>query len=86
MREIRIWISIVACICLSLRGFAGDTTKINTQTPAPDKSTAEIKLPSGFQAVAVVDSLGRTRHLVVHQNGDVYVKLERLKDGKGISG
>ncbi len=62
MRKIRIWISIAACICLSLRGFAGDTTKINTQTPAPDKSTAEIKLPSGFQAVAVVDSLGRTRH------------------------
>ena len=43
-----------------------------------------IKLPSGFGAKVIAEKLGRARHLVVNSNGDVYVKLDRLKDGKGI--
>ena len=36
-------------------------------------------------AVAVfAEGLGHARHLTVNANGDVYVKLANLKDGKGI--
>jgi glucose/arabinose dehydrogenase len=41
-------------------------------------------LPVGFDAGTVAKSLGRARHLVVNTNGDVYIKLERLRNGKGI--
>ncbi|MEY3435791.1 MAG: hypothetical protein RL335_247, partial [Bacteroidota bacterium] len=41
-------------------------------------------LPKGFSSSVFYDNLGRARHLTVAPNGDVYVKLERLKDGKGI--
>ena len=43
-----------------------------------------IKLPAGFRSTILADELGRARHLTVHANGDVFVKLDKLKDGKGI--
>lgn len=48
------------------------------------KADGAIKLPAGFSASVFADNLGRARHLTVAPNGDVYVKLEKLKDGKGI--
>ena len=52
------------------------------QPPVP--ADVELILPPGFKAESVVESLGSNRHLAVNSNGDIYVKLERLKDGKGI--
>lgn len=43
-----------------------------------------ITLPQGFSATVMADNLGSARHIVVHSNGDVYVKLERLNEGRGI--
>src|ERR1043166_7650726 len=45
---------------------------------------ANLILPKGFKAETVIGSIGNPRHIAVNSNGDVYVKLERLKDGKGI--
>ena len=47
-------------------------------------TNSDITLPPGFSAVTVMEELGRNRHITVNSNGDIYVKLERLKDGKGI--
>jgi glucose/arabinose dehydrogenase len=49
-----------------------------------DSTAAEIKLPQGFNARVVADSLGSLRHLAITKNGNIYVKLGALKDGKGI--
>ncbi|HMK25450.1 MAG TPA: PQQ-dependent sugar dehydrogenase [Chitinophagaceae bacterium] len=43
-----------------------------------------ITLPEGFKAITIVEELGRNRHIAVNGNGDIYVKLEKLKEGKGI--
>jgi glucose/arabinose dehydrogenase len=48
----------------------------------PPKSA--LKLPGGFQVEVIADSLGAARHLAVTSNGIVYVKLGKLKNGKGI--
>lgn len=45
---------------------------------------AELKLPAGFSAKILATDLGATRHMVIGKNGDMYVKLSKLKDGKGI--
>lgn len=51
----------------------------------PDKDNGGITLPENFGAMVVVDTLGRGRHLVVNDNGDIYVHLRRLNhEGKGI--
>jgi glucose/arabinose dehydrogenase len=48
------------------------------------KSNVKIVLPSGFTSTIFADNLGRARHIAVNSNGDVYIKLERLRNGKGI--
>lgn len=47
-------------------------------------AVSPLKLPSGFSAVTVVDSFGRVRHIAVAPSGAIFVKLAKLKDGKGI--
>ena len=44
----------------------------------------EIKVPAGFRVSEIGKDLGPTRHLAVSKQGDVYAKLSKLKDGKGI--
>jgi len=55
-------------------------------SPHSRTSDAEvsIRLPEGFSSTTVVKDLGRARHIALSRNGDVFVKLERLKEGKGI--
>ena len=44
-----------------------------------------LKLPAGFAAVTVVENFSGARHIAaLLWNGAVFVKLARLKDGKGI--
>jgi glucose/arabinose dehydrogenase/mono/diheme cytochrome c family protein len=51
----------------------------------PDRDNGGIFLPEKFGAMVVVDTLGRGRHIVVNDNGDIYVHLRRLNyQGKGI--
>lgn len=50
----------------------------------PNTPKSALKLPGGFQVEVIADSLGTARHLAVTENGIVYVKLGKLKNGKGI--
>lgn len=43
-----------------------------------------IKVPAGFVANIAADELGNARHIAAAPNGVLFVKLERLKNGKGI--
>ena len=43
-----------------------------------------LQLPDGFTAAVVAEGLGGARHIAVTKQGNVYVKLSRLKDGHGI--
>ncbi len=54
-------------------------------TVVPDPDNAGLKLPAGFGALKVADGLGKTRHIVVTAQGDVYAKIMgRVAEGKGI--
>jgi glucose/arabinose dehydrogenase/mono/diheme cytochrome c family protein len=50
-----------------------DETK-NT-LPKGDADNGNLTLPDGFEAVVVIDSVGRARHIAVNENGDIYMKL-----------
>jgi glucose/arabinose dehydrogenase len=56
--------------------------------PAENKNAdlykADLKLPAGFSATIIADSLGPLRHLTVNSRGDIYADVSSLKDGKGI--
>lgn len=71
-------IIVVAC----LLACNNNTTSTETKT-APVQKT-NLVLPAGFSASIVADSLGHLRHMAINTNGDVYVSLSSLEDGKGI--
>ena len=48
------------------------------------KKEVEIKVPKGFKITTIAEGLGKARHITVAPSGDVYVKLDRLKEGNGI--
>jgi glucose/arabinose dehydrogenase len=54
-----------------------------SETNAPG-NTAGLTLPAGFSATIFADNLGSGRHIIVRNNGDVYLALRALKNGKGI--
>lgn len=82
------WISSMLPLILltGITAYGNDSTNVK---PRPRKAVrveenGGITLPAGFKAVVLADTVGRARHLVAASNGDVYVMLFRLKNGKGI--
>lgn len=51
---------------------------------SPDNDNGGLTLPSGFGGITVKGETGAARHLTVNSNGDIYIKLNELKNGKGI--
>jgi len=56
----------------------------SSETKNASALKSDLKLPSGFSSTIVADSLGHLRYIAVNTNGDVYVSLSSLKDGKGV--
>lgn len=54
------------------------------ENTSSDSTQSELILPEGFASSIVADSVGSVRHLAVNKHGDIYAKLSKLKDGKGI--
>jgi glucose/arabinose dehydrogenase len=52
--------------------------------PGTAVAESDITVPQGFKISVVTEGMGHNRHLIVNSNGDIYVRLEKLKDGKGI--
>ena len=69
--------------CFSFYSFSTHSKK-EMLSVTPDPGNAGLTLPAGFSAIKVIDSSGKARHLVVTPQGNIYVKLARPKDGKGI--
>jgi glucose/arabinose dehydrogenase len=49
------------------------------------KNNGDITLPDGFKATVVAEGVGQARHITVDNDGDIYVALDELNNGKGIA-
>src|ERR1700712_948784 len=65
-------------------GLAGCSSNKTGDNKTDSLHKANLTLPTGFTATIIADSLGPVRHLAVNKQGDIYVKLNSLRDGKGI--
>ncbi|GAB3941995.1 sorbosone dehydrogenase family protein [Spirosoma harenae] len=63
------------------KGASAGKKSVRPTTP-PDN--AAIKLTNGFKASVFADNLGKARHVIVSDAGAVFIKLEKLNNGKGI--
>ena len=79
--------------CLIMCGLSLNSLQAHTKTVPPKKwastlkrsiKPADVKLPPGFSASTIAEDLGTPRHVAVSKTGDIYVKLAKLKEGKGI--
>lgn len=61
-----------------------DSSRLVKSGLKADANNVGLVLPQGFKALQVADGIGRARHIAVNTQGDIYVKLSRAKDGKGI--
>lgn len=69
--------------CNSSTEQAAEEQAVATElTAAPDNGS--ITLPDGFAAALVADSLGGARHIAVHENGDIYIKLKQAQSDSSI--
>jgi glucose/arabinose dehydrogenase len=82
---LRFSVLLLAGCLLASQSQANDTLQ-NRKSAAilPDADNAGLKLPAGFSALKVAENVGRARHLVVNNQGDVYVKLSGKVGDKGI--
>jgi glucose/arabinose dehydrogenase len=76
--------AVLALCVVSLYACANNATEDSTKKSAQSTDDVTLQLPAGFKAVVFAENLGSARHLAVNANGDVYVKLARPKNGKGI--
>ncbi|MGF7040680.1 PQQ-dependent sugar dehydrogenase [Mucilaginibacter lappiensis] len=74
---------IVFNACKSNEPANNNQDTVATTTPIADGG-AGLKLPAGFNAAIIADKLGGTREIAVTPQNDIYVKLNRAKNGKGI--
>lgn len=83
----------LACLLLSLAACSSNNDKDTAENEPQDENpqglafaddNGSIKLPNGFRAVVVADDIGQARHLVVDEEGDVYVNLGSPENGHGL--
>lgn len=73
---------VAFAIAISIVSFTGKSQ--NQRLPVPVADNAGLTLPQGFSAIIVADNTGEARHIAVTKEGNIYVKLGSVKDGKGI--
>lgn len=76
-------LGMLGLLCLNACN-TNTTTTTTSGKIVTDTSNAGLTLPVGFAALKVADSAGKARHIVVTEQGDIYVKLGALEAGKGI--
>lgn len=71
---------VVICFVGISNIMANDSTKVKRR----NADDITLTLPSGFTAMPIAENVGKNRHIAVNANGDLYVKLNNLKNGKGV--
>ncbi|WP_428656344.1 PQQ-dependent sugar dehydrogenase [Runella sp.] len=79
----------VASALVAVSGLAAyksdETTTPNAENTKYGVTAAtDLKIPAGFSATILAEDLETPRHLAVGKGGDIYVKINKLKDGKAI--
>jgi glucose/arabinose dehydrogenase len=67
-----------------IAGCKKDNNGGNESGLAPDADDGGLELATGFRGIAVASETGSARHIAVNANGDIFIKLNELKNGNGI--
>jgi glucose/arabinose dehydrogenase len=76
-------IILVIAVTVSCNNEKQQKTEVTSSSDSTTQESA-IKLPAGFSSTIFADTLGEARHIVFNSNGDIFVKLGEVKNGRGI--
>jgi glucose/arabinose dehydrogenase len=69
---------LILALVITCGGAAGSVTLSGQRSlPSCDADSGGLTLPAGFCALVVHEGVGEARHIVVNDNGDIYVILRR---------
>lgn len=66
-----------ALMLVPLLGISQEIPKANLEQQGP------LMVPAGFNSNAIIEGLGKARHIVATPEGNLYIKLAKPEDGKG---
>jgi glucose/arabinose dehydrogenase len=75
---------LAALIAIALPGLSNELQDSTVLPGKTNKAEVKLILPDGFTSTNVFTSSTNNRHIAVHPNGTIYVKLGKLKNQKGI--
>ena len=81
-----LFVVLTGCAAQTSPGDGSAPVSSTLPAPAPACGTAGLTLPAGFCATIFADSIGSARHLVVAQNGDVFVALQQARPNSAVAG
>ncbi len=64
--------------------YAQRKTAFKSKAARSSSVNGGLTLPTGFSASIIAHDLGAARHMAVNSKGDLYVKMDRVKNGGGI--
>src|SRR5215217_4000609 len=80
MKQISKVVYLIAILSIVNIGYGQKKTgKARTAT-----ANGGLKLPTGFAASVIARNLGVARHMAVNSKGDIYVKMDNVKNAGGI--
>src|SRR5664280_486284 len=81
MKTVKSYFFSFTLLGIFVSGFCPIDPSMQIKTPP---NNGGLTLPTGFSALIVADKLGSGRHIAVNSNGDIYLALHSLHNGKGI--
>jgi glucose/arabinose dehydrogenase len=81
MKPVKYYLLPLILVCVIASGFC---IRNRSEQPPIQADNGGLTLPGGFSAMIFADKLGSGRHIVVNDNGDVYLALRSLHKGNGI--
>ena len=75
---------LIFCVFFFYHNFSFAAGKDSLSNILSVDDNAGLTLPHGFHATALITGFGKVRHICITPQGDIYVKLSKLYNGKGI--
>ncbi|PJJ75951.1 glucose/arabinose dehydrogenase [Thermoflavifilum aggregans] len=80
-----LYVLLAGCILAGFTNCHSDAQQQAISRLAFAPNDDQLKLPAGFHAVVVASHIGAARHIVVRDNGDIYVALRAPHNGHAIA-
>lgn len=82
--QMKSWVLVILMLFTGLVSCKSQKAKTGDGKEA-SAANESIQVPDGFRIQKIYEDIGSARHVVVRDNGDIYVRLSKVREGKGVA-